>query len=99
MSRTGGSDLPGDLGELKVRKRISPDNNARALEAVRRTLDLNAGTDLITGQVLDPLLYVELLPLIEQLSGRTVDFGQVDREQVRTLSAVERHFFAVPKEV
>jgi acyl carrier protein len=50
--------------------------------------------DLIENRLIDSLSFVEFLLVIEQLSGRPIDMGRPNLDQVRTLNAVGQHYFA-----
>lgn len=56
--------------------------------------DIPADLDLIETRLIDSLTFVELVFLVEQLSGQTIDMEGIDADDFRTLAAIESHFLA-----
>ncbi|MER7862222.1 phosphopantetheine-binding protein [Amycolatopsis japonica] len=50
--------------------------------------------DLIESRLVDSLSFVELVYVIEDASGVEVDFDNIDIADFKTLSAIEKAFFA-----
>lgn len=61
--------------------------------------DIAPDVDLIENRLIDSLSFVEFLLVIEQLSGRPIDMGRPDLDQVRTLNAVGQYYFANERQV
>jgi len=57
--------------------------------------DIAPDQDLIDSRLVDSLSFVELLILIQQLSGKTIDQSDLDIESFRTLDAIDNRYFAV----
>jgi acyl carrier protein len=56
----------------------------------------NIGTDedLIETRLVDSLSFVEFIFIIEQVSGTKIDMDTLDLDDLRTLAAIEKRFFA-----
>ncbi|MEV6548988.1 acyl carrier protein [Streptomyces sp. NPDC051597] len=52
--------------------------------------------DLIESRLVDSLGFLEFIVLIERLSGRPVDIENLDLDDFRSLSRIERAFFSGP---
>ncbi|RSN52609.1 holo [Amycolatopsis sp. WAC 04182] len=50
--------------------------------------------DLIESRLVDSLSFVELVYVIEDASGVEIDFDNIDIADFKTLSAIEKAFFA-----
>jgi acyl carrier protein len=57
--------------------------------------DIRPDQDLIESRLVDSLSFIELLILIQQLSGETIDQSSLDVESFRTLNAIADRYFAV----
>ncbi|WP_030611062.1 hypothetical protein [Streptomyces sclerotialus] len=56
--------------------------------------DIAGDLDLIENRLIDSLSFVEFVFLLEQVSGRSIDMDTLEVDSIRTLDAIERHFFA-----
>ncbi|MEV6908153.1 acyl carrier protein [Amycolatopsis sp. NPDC051071] len=56
--------------------------------------ELTFEEDLIESRLVDSLSFVELVYVIEDASGAEVDFDNIDIADFKTLSAIEKAFFA-----
>jgi acyl carrier protein len=51
--------------------------------------------DLIDSRLIDSLGFIEFLGLIERLAGKPIDVETLDIDDLRSLTSIERAFFAV----
>jgi acyl carrier protein len=56
--------------------------------------DIGVDEDLIETRLVDSLSFVEFIFVIEQASGTTIDIDTLDLDDLRTLAAVYKRFFA-----
>jgi phosphopantetheine--protein transferase-like protein len=56
--------------------------------------DIPRDLDLIDTRLVDSLSFVEFVFVIEQASGHEIDTESLDLSQLRSLGAIERHFFS-----
>jgi acyl carrier protein len=56
--------------------------------------DIAPDLDLIENRLIDSLSFVEFVFLLEQTSGQTINMSTVEVDHLRTLAAIEEHFFA-----
>lgn len=56
--------------------------------------DIGLDEDLIETRLVDSLSFVEFIFVIEQASGTKVDMDTLDLDDLRTLAAIEKRFFA-----
>ncbi|MBV9160407.1 MAG: acyl carrier protein [Pseudonocardiales bacterium] len=56
--------------------------------------DIGADEDLIETRLVDSLSFVEFIFVIEQASGTEIDMDTLDLDDLRTLAAIEKRFFA-----
>ncbi|GHJ11304.1 hypothetical protein TPA0907_56710 [Micromonospora humidisoli] len=57
-------------------------------------VELAADEDLIDNRLVDSLSFVEFVFLISEVSGIEIDMDTLDIGEVRTLSAIQKHFLA-----
>lgn len=57
------------------------------------TQEFDADFNIMASGVLDSLQFLELITLIEDLSGRIVDTAEIDIADFLTLKAIENKFF------
>jgi acyl carrier protein len=57
------------------------------------TQEIDADFNIMSSGVLDSLQFLELITLIEDLSGRIVDTAEIDIADFLTLKAIENKFF------
>ncbi len=55
--------------------------------------DIQPDIDLIEQRLIDSLRFVDLILLIENLSGTPIDIATIDIEKIRTLNSIEQNFF------
>lgn len=56
--------------------------------------DIAPDLDLIENRLIDSLSFVEFVFLLEQHSGRSIQMETLEVDEIRTLAAIETHFFA-----
>jgi acyl carrier protein len=56
--------------------------------------DIGTDEDLIETRLVDSLSFVEFIFVIEQASGIEIDLETLDLDDLRTLAAIEKRFFA-----
>jgi acyl carrier protein len=56
--------------------------------------DIGVDEDLIETRLVDSLSFVEFIFVIEQASGREIDIDTLDLDDLRTLTAIKKRFFA-----
>jgi acyl carrier protein len=56
--------------------------------------DIGKDEDLIETRLVDSLSFVEFIFVIEQASGVEIDLEALDLDDLRTLTAIEKRFFA-----
>jgi acyl carrier protein len=56
--------------------------------------DIGTDEDLIETRLVDSLSFVEFIFVIEQASGVEIDLEALDLDDLRTLTAIEKRFFA-----
>jgi acyl carrier protein len=56
--------------------------------------DIGLDEDLIETRLIDSLSFVEFIFVIEQASGTKIDLDMLDLDDLRTLAAVNKRFFA-----
>ncbi|MHA4775949.1 phosphopantetheine-binding protein [Streptomyces sp. MSC1_001] len=61
--------------------------------------DIAPDLDLIENRLIDSLSFVEFVFLLEQESGTAIQMETLEVESIRTLVAIERHFFTASVEV
>ncbi|MFF5787179.1 phosphopantetheine-binding protein [Streptomyces sp. NPDC012693] len=61
--------------------------------------DIAPDLDLIENRLIDSLSFVEFVFLLEQESGTAIQMETLEVESIRTLAAIERHFFTASVEV
>ena len=54
--------------------------------------DLPVDTDLIDSRLVDSLRFMELVFLLEQLSGKNIDTTKLNIDDLRTLDRIEKNF-------
>ncbi|MFJ9828964.1 MULTISPECIES: phosphopantetheine-binding protein [unclassified Streptomyces] len=59
--------------------------------------DIAADLDLIENRLIDSLSFVEFVFLLEQESGTSIQMETLEVDSIRTLGAIEQHFFANDK--
>lgn len=57
--------------------------------------DIAPDLDLIENRLIDSLSFVEFVFLLEQQSGRSIQMEALEVDEIRTLAAIESHFFPV----
>ncbi|MFI5618685.1 4'-phosphopantetheinyl transferase superfamily protein [Streptomyces sp. NPDC051567] len=57
--------------------------------------DIAPDLDLIENRLIDSLSFVEFVFLLEQHSGRSIQMETLEVDEIRTLAAIESHFFPV----
>ncbi|MFC0111237.1 phosphopantetheine-binding protein [Kibdelosporangium aridum] len=55
---------------------------------------LDSDVDLIEQRLIDSLRFVQFIVLLEKLCGSPIDVATLDIDSVRTLSAIQRTYFA-----
>ena len=55
--------------------------------------DISPELDLIEQRLIDSLRFVDLVLLIQHLSGLTIDIATIDINQIRSLNAIKQAFF------
>lgn len=55
--------------------------------------DIPRDLDLIENRLIDSLSFVEFVFMLEQLSGQTIEMETLEVDAIRTLDAIETHFF------
>ncbi|MFC9704137.1 phosphopantetheine-binding protein [Streptomyces sp. NPDC055721] len=55
--------------------------------------DIASDLDLIENRLIDSLSFVEFVFLLEQESGTSIQMETLEVESIRTLGAIEQHFF------
>ncbi|MEU7296419.1 phosphopantetheine-binding protein [Streptomyces exfoliatus] len=55
--------------------------------------DIASDLDLIENRLIDSLSFVEFVFLLEQESGTAIQMETLEVESIRTLGAIEQHFF------
>ncbi|SMC48560.1 phosphopantetheine-binding protein [Kibdelosporangium aridum] len=55
---------------------------------------LDPDVDLIEQRLIDSLRFVQFIVLLEKLCGSPIDVATLDIDSVRTLSAIQRTYFA-----
>ncbi|MFE2560114.1 phosphopantetheine-binding protein [Streptomyces sp. NPDC059352] len=58
--------------------------------------DIASDLDLIENRLIDSLSFVEFVFLLEQESGTAIQMETLEVETIRTLGAIEQHFFKAP---
>ncbi|MER5310323.1 acyl carrier protein [Streptomyces sp. NPDC002773] len=58
--------------------------------------DIAPDLDLIENRLIDSLSFVEFVFLLEQESGTAIQMETLEVESIRTLGAIEQHFFNAP---
>lgn len=61
--------------------------------------DIAPDLDLIENRLIDSLSFVEFVFLLEQESGTAIQMETLEVESIRTLGAIEQHFFPAQVEV
>ncbi|MCY0928825.1 4'-phosphopantetheinyl transferase superfamily protein [Streptomyces sp. H27-H1] len=61
--------------------------------------DIASDLDLIENRLIDSLSFVEFVFLLEQQCGRSIQMETLEVDEIRTLAAIESHFFPVEVEV
>ncbi|MFD3532458.1 phosphopantetheine-binding protein [Streptomyces sp. NPDC058664] len=61
--------------------------------------DIASDLDLIENRLIDSLSFVEFVFLLEQESGTAIQMETLEVESIRTLAAIEQHFFNTPAQV
>jgi acyl carrier protein len=61
--------------------------------------EIPADLDLIENRLIDSLSFVEFVFLLEQESGTAIQMETLEVDSIRTLGAIEQHFFKTPAEV
>ncbi|MGW7429044.1 phosphopantetheine-binding protein [Streptomyces sp. NPDC054861] len=56
--------------------------------------DIAPDLDLIENRLIDSLSFVEFVFLLEQESGRSIRMETLEVDSIRTLAAIDAHFFA-----
>ncbi|WP_137994210.1 acyl carrier protein [Streptomyces vilmorinianum] len=56
--------------------------------------DIAPDLDLIENRLIDSLSFVEFVFLLEQQSGTSIQMETLEVDEIRTLAAIETHFFA-----
>jgi acyl carrier protein len=56
--------------------------------------DIGLDEDLIETRLVDSLSFVEFIFVVEQASGTKIDLDTLDLDDLRTLAAVNKRFFA-----
>ena len=80
-----------------IKKRIMNSNIIKIKEWIitrsPETQEFDADFNIMASGVLDSLQFLELITLIEDLSGRIVDTAEIDIADFLTLKAIENKFF------
>lgn len=60
--------------------------------------DIAPDLDLIENRLIDSLSFVEFVFLLEQECGRSIQMETLEVDEIRTLAAIEKHFFTDTRE-